>query len=434
MNRRQPHIQTNSNTNRTQETQTNEEAVEVYCIAPLTQIILVILTQSFSLPMFGSFVFVETADGTGVSPLLKKPEFNPKEGIDNGYSNILKLVVLAGGSFNNKKNDVPDQICLYESGIAAMSDSKIINTINKIHGDLSQQTVPMRKMLEEVYEEGDKLYIIGFSRGASSARKFVTELAEHGIHTASNPNKKVENPPIEFLGCFDTVSMQVQDNLLDILKTKFTREMTKSSVLGEIDGKLPGIVKKAVHNLSLDDRRFHGLLKNLFPPVLMDSADDRVHEVWFPGVHSDVGGNFFHHGISDCSGKYMQEWMESLEDGITFIQPKDILPECLQIDGHTDIHITPEDVTLNPNAADTLHPQEKDGGSRPVVTVTNEKIVEGGIVRIHVSVLHHMEAMKKKNTPYAINPNIRETNLVVVGSLNKVLEEETKRFKELLEL
>jgi hypothetical protein len=129
-----------------------------------------------------------------------------------------------------------------------------------------------------------------------------------------------------------------------------------------------------------------------------------------------------------------QEWMQ--ETGLSFIQPKDIHPESLQIDEHPEVKIYKMDLDIKPNPKDKLHLAGKQVTKpiyRPVVTVTNGEIEEGGTVRVHVSVLDHMESMEEGKTPYAINQEIKKANAVVVGSLDKELEAETKIFKELLE-
>jgi hypothetical protein len=167
----------------------------------------------------------------------------------------------------------------------------------------------------------------------------------------------------------------------------------------------------------------------------MDSNDDRVHEAWFSGEHGDVGGNFYTKRMPDCSCKYMQEWMESL--GISFIQLEEINSESLKVNDYPDVKIDKMDLDIKPNPTDKLHlncKQSSNPSYRPVVTVTNEEIIDGGTVRIHVSVLDHMRAMEKANTPYAITPTIKETNVVVVGSLDTELETETKTFKEIFEV
>ena len=291
----------------------------------------------------------------------------------------------------------------------------------------------MREKLEAVYEKGDRLYIVGYSRGAAAARQFSSELHDDGLLTAHG--EKVESPPIEFLGCFETVSMQTKDRLFSILRTRNKSILTCSSVVGEKDGKIPPNVVKAVHNVALNDNRMVSP-PMWFPPVFMDSEDDRVHETWFAGEHGDIGGSYYTKGMPDGSCKYMQEWIESLDDSLRFIQPEEINSECLAIDDYPDIKLNQSDLTISPDPTDKIHLNEQQMNNpsfRPVVTVSNNEIVKDGTVRVHESVLHHMEAMQKKGTPYEVNPNMKKTKVVIVGPLGKELEAETKKFAELLE-
>jgi len=350
---------------------------------------------------------------------------------------VLKLHLLAGGDINGRRNDIDGQISLYERGIGANSDRETIALLRKIGGDLSRQTKPMRKRLEEVYEPGDKLYLIGFSRGAAAARKFATQLYEDGLQTKDG--ETVEQPPIEFVGCFETVAMQVKKRLVKILRRRGSETLTPSTVLGE-DGKVAPNVKKAVHLVALNDNRQWDPLP-CFPPVLM-GAEERVHEVWFAGAHKDVGGDSFTKGIPDCACVYMKEWMESLgEDSINFIKAGDINEECLKIDDHPDIEVTATDLTLTPDPSDKIHVNEDSQiktedftpSYRPVLVVKNDKKVDGATVNVHESVLLHMEAMKEKGTPYLANPNLNDANPVVVGPLGVVSDDMTKRLKALLD-
>ncbi len=297
----------------------------------------------------------------------------------------------------------------------------------------------MQRKLEDVYEEGDKLYMIGFSRGSSAARKFANDIRKKGLKTKDG--KKVKNIPIEFLGCFETVSMQVRKNFFSILWTSLRKEITKSTVLGE-DGFIAPNVKKAVHLVALDDNRQWSPLP-CFPPVLM-GAEERVHEAWFAGEHGDVGGNFFTKGIPDCACVAMKEWMESLgDDSIKFIEAKDIHEDCVKIDGYPDVKINPADLALAPDASDRIHlnaecqvkTDDNEPSYRLVHVQKNDEIVEGATVNIHESVLDHLEAYIEKGTPEVINPNLRKVSkfINVVGPLGKVLDDKTKRLQAILE-
>jgi len=371
-------------------------------------------------------------DGTGDNAR----DYQPDKKNDKSFTNVLSLHLLAGGYINGGLNEseVEGQISLYERGIGAISNHKGTRLLRQVGGDLSRQTKPMRKKLEKVYEPGDKLYMIGFSRGSSAARKFAMELYQDGLMTKYG--EKIEEPPIEFLGCFETVAMQVKKRAVWILRTMLRRSITPSTVLGET-GKVAPNVKKAVHNVALDDNRQWSPLP-CYPPVLM-GAEERVHEAWFPGEHGDVGGSWYTKGIPDCSCVYMKEWMESV--GLKFLQAVDIKEECLKIPDNLDIKITPADLTLKPDPSDRIHLNEKcqvktdsfTPSYRPVHVLKNDKKVKGAIVNVHETVLLHMEAKKKEGIPYPVNPNLKDANFVVVGSFGKVLDDKTKRLQALLQ-
>lgn len=290
----------------------------------------------------------------------------------------------------------------------------------------------MRKKLEEVYETGDEIYIVGFSRGAASARKFACELNTRGLRNRNNLPV-----PIQFLGCFDTISMQYWKNAFCIWRTELRpNEITKSRVLGETDGKIPPNVATAVHHIALDDARFRRVFPVPFPPVFMDSHQSKVHEVYFPGDHGGVGGNHYLCGMSDNSCKVMQEWLE--KEHLKFLEPEKINEQSLTMkDGcGKQISLEAKDVAIRPDP--TINIDFMDGykrkkpSHRPVITVTNEKAIEGGIVKIHVSALQHYKAMKQQGTSYEFNPNIRKANIVIVDNLQHEMNAETKEFKGIL--
>ena len=361
----------------------------------------------------------------------------PDEKTDTNLSNVLKLHLLGGGAIDNQSNAIPGQTMLYIRGIGGVTSNPLQKFMRFFGGNLKQQTRPMKKMLTEVYEKGDSLYIIGFSRGAAAARRFVSDLDKKGITLASG---EVVKPEVEFLGCFETVSQQLCKYWYRMFARIITNRIVNPIVLGEKDGKMSKIVKMAVHNLALDDNRNRfGLTKVVLPqpnpPVFMDSGDSRVHEAWFPGEHGDVGGTYWTKGLPDASFKHMQEFMEEL--GIKFIDNMDIKDESLKIKKFPKVDINKEYLNVAPDPSDRTHlnewQQNRLPSYRPVITVTDGKPIEGGTVRIHKSVLDHMRDTEKKGIAYNFNPRLRDANIVVVGSLDKELETETEALKELLE-
>jgi uncharacterized protein (DUF2235 family) len=126
----------------------------------------------------------------------------------------------------------------------------------------------LKEMLDELRQNcaaGDTtIDVIGFSRGAAIALDF-----------ANLVNKKLNAAPIRFLGLWDTVaSFGIPGNEINIGHT-----LT-----------LPDNVQHCFHAMSLDERRGNFPLTRVVPCQGGKPAAGRVEEVWFRGVHSDVGG------------------------------------------------------------------------------------------------------------------------------------------------
>jgi len=365
-------------------------------------------------------------DGTGNNVR----DFAPNKDNDVNFSNVVKLHLLAGGDVNGRRNDIPGQICLYERGLGGNDiDNKFLSTLEMVAGDLNKQVDPMRARLQSVYEPGDKLYFIGFSRGSAAARKFASELNDKGL--MSKDDKLVERPPIEFLGCFDTVSAQLKKRLFKILLNRVEKGIPPSGVLDEKGTVAPNI-KRGVHCVALDDNRMWNNAMETYPPVLMgaqEGREDDIHEVWFPGEHGDIGGPYYRDGLADGACLYMKEWLE--KDGISFLTAGDINPECYKIDDHPEVKVDADCITINPNPSDVDHHSEfqyDTPSNRPLYVVKDDDMMDGAVVKIHESVLDHMEADEK----YRVNPNLKTTKFVVVTSLGKVSEEKTTRLAELV--
>jgi uncharacterized protein (DUF2235 family) len=102
----------------------------------------------------------------------------------------------------------------------------------------------------------------------------------HSLQTARAERRYAE---IDFLGLFDTV--EAFGVPVEELRTAIDWAIWPISFR---NGVLPPIVKRACHALALDDER------TTFHPLRFQHQlnDPRITEVWFTGVHSDVGGGY----------------------------------------------------------------------------------------------------------------------------------------------
>lgn len=172
-------------------------------------------------------------------------------------------------------------------------------------GGLRQNLGEAYQWLVDHYEPGDRIYVFGFSRGAFTARALVGMLRAIGLMNPGAANQlqyavaayaraggdKKEpwdeihrfsalfarqfdgrsTVPVTYLGIWDTV--KAMGVAARAPKWPYTRQ-------------LPNALRIR-HAVSIDERR------RPFEEYLVETeAPETLEEVWFAGVHSDVGGTF----------------------------------------------------------------------------------------------------------------------------------------------
>jgi uncharacterized protein (DUF2235 family) len=139
------------------------------------------------------------------------------------------------------------------------------------------------EMLQELasnFAEGDRsVDIVGFSRGAALALDF-----------ANLVNDRMNGAPVRFLGLWDAVaSFGLPGNRVNI-----GHKLT-----------LPDNVEYCFHAMSLDERRGNFPLTRVALVKGGKPVAGRLEEVWFRGVHSDVGGGNENPGLNWISLDWM---------------------------------------------------------------------------------------------------------------------------------
>ena len=127
----------------------------------------------------------------------------------------------------------------------------------------------LQKLEDNIERNDTTIDVVGFSRGAALALDFVNEIAKGKVKLANG-----SIPTVRFLGLFDCVP-------------SFGIPISPLNIGWDLD--LPANVTRCFHALSLDERRGNFHLHR--PKVLGQPQAGRLTEVWFRGVHSDVGGN-----------------------------------------------------------------------------------------------------------------------------------------------
>lgn len=172
--------------------------------------------------------------------------------------------------------------------------------------------------LTQHWEPGDRVYVFGFSRGAFTARALVGMLRTIGLMRPGSENqlqyavaayarkggsenderssdeawkeihrfsglfaRKVDGRstiPVTYLGVWDTV--KAMGLARSAPKWRFTRSVPNAA--------------RIRHAVAIDERRrpFSEYLVELDPPKPDKPVTQSLEEVWFAGVHSDVGGTY----------------------------------------------------------------------------------------------------------------------------------------------
>jgi uncharacterized protein (DUF2235 family) len=200
------------------------------------------------------------------------------------------------------------QIAYYHPGVGTMGARNALTRIGKwwtrVIGlafgyGISDNVADAYQFLMRTFEAGDHLYVFGFSRGAYTARALCGMLHIVGILSEGNEGlvpyaiRMVKRKKIDFQIAAD-------------FKKTFSREC-KPYFVGVWDTvSSVGWVYNAVHfpsttaprnpdfhivrhAISIDERRAF-FRQNLFGAPNNPQQD--VQEVWFAGVHSDVGGSY----------------------------------------------------------------------------------------------------------------------------------------------
>jgi len=233
---------------------------------------------------------------------------------ENDQTNVWKISqVLARTSEQPEPYDDP--------GVGADWGEKLSGGI--IGNGLSKNIRQAYEYLVKEYQDGDEIYLFGFSRGAFTVRSLVGFIRAAGLLQSKDAEaideafeqyreadaedadplqtfrtkynvRKIEDLHIQFLGVWDTVGALGVPAVGP--RSYFARRRWKFH-----DYRLSSYVKHAYHALAIDEKRtpFLAALWTERGAAEADSHDEawrarvavqKVEQVWFSGSHSDVGG------------------------------------------------------------------------------------------------------------------------------------------------
>jgi len=233
-------------------------------------------------------------------------------------TNVVRLVRLLASEQHHPDGTVTPQISHYHLGVGTG------NFIDRIFGGgigigLSASVKSCYGFLVDNYVEGDKIFLFGFSRGAYVARSVAGLVGRVGIlqkqemqhfidvwdwYTEDRRLRRIEDlnklaparhgtVDIEGIGVWDTVGA------LGIPGTRFC---ARSFAFHETE--LGAGVRHAFQALAMDERRGN-FQAAVWTPNPTPRSGQILEQAWFPGVHSNIGGGYEQHGLSDTTLLWM---------------------------------------------------------------------------------------------------------------------------------
>jgi uncharacterized protein (DUF2235 family) len=254
-------------------------------------------------------------------------------------SNVTKLALAVADDDGGT-----EQCVFYERGVGTGG------AVDRIGGGalgigLSHNVLAPYRFLAQHYVPGDDLYLFGFSRGAFTARSLAGLIGNCGIlkpehlgavndayalyrsrakstRPSSNearlfrrtyayrePAREGDHPdvedrtPIRFLGVWDTVGalgVPVPAPVPKRVRAYLSRRWSFHDV------QLGSHVWHAVHAMAIDERR-RPFEPTPFTPQKDAPSTQTIEQVWFAGVHSDVGGGYPDPRLADITLLWMTE-------------------------------------------------------------------------------------------------------------------------------
>ena len=144
-----------------------------------------------------------------------------------------------------------------------------------------------KQLCQNWAQDDHSIDIIGFSRGAALALDFANKIEDDGIRRPDSKVVAEERPHIRFLGLWDVVGsfgVAINVGLLEFQEINFGHKLF-----------IPDNVEYCFHAMAMDERRQTFRITRVL----------NGYEVWFRGVHSDVGGGNGNVGLSTITLRWM---------------------------------------------------------------------------------------------------------------------------------
>ncbi len=255
--------------------------------------------------------------------------WNTPDEMENGKPCQTNVVKMASALSHHSLDGSP-QVMYYHNGVG--SEGSIFKKIfdGATGTGISENILQAYQFIIQTYEPGDELFLFGFSRGAFTVRSLAGLIRNSGILAVENLDqiprafsiyhsrhpryqpREIESTLfrrtfaveevtlIKFVGVWDTVGALGNPLFLKSIASRRNQFH---------DTELSTKISFAFHAMAIDEKRknFEAALWHQQPGV----KNQVLEQVWFTGVHSDVGGGYAEAGLSDIALQWMASKAQS---------------------------------------------------------------------------------------------------------------------------
>ncbi|KAK6540229.1 hypothetical protein TWF694_009045 [Orbilia ellipsospora] len=249
---------------------------------------------------------------------------------DNGDASSPSNVTRFARALKSVSDEGVAQIIYYQSGVGSSYASKFGRLIAGGTGlGLSEHVREAFVFISNNFHIQDEIFILGFSRGAFTARSIASLIGRIGVLTRRGMEnfgkiyedyinfklkdetyidkqnwERIKGVTIKAVGCWDTIGA------LGIPTSPAIEKCKCNDKYKFHDTDLTSTTENAFHALALDEHRmpFTPTLWRLPIPATSEGHTDiipNLKQVWFPGVHTNVGGGYADQEIADLTLVWM---------------------------------------------------------------------------------------------------------------------------------
>lgn len=199
------------------------------------------------------------------------------------------------------------QITYYLSGVGTTLGYRLLGGIAGY--GIDQKIEEGYRFLAKHYEDGDQIFLFGFSRGAYTARSIAGLIGKCGLLHQKHVDRQYQMAYKKYR----STGLKTTDQEMIDFRHQYSREINIHFIgvwdtVGELgvptppnkdikfnqkfkfhDQNLGRHIKHAYHAVAIDEHRPYFEATLWQPPF---APDQEVQQVWFAGAHADVGGGY----------------------------------------------------------------------------------------------------------------------------------------------